>query len=133
MVSLKQNRMENKTKCGRRPKELHKKRRYQINVKLMTDEFYELKAKALNAALPRNDYVRSCIKHSVIVQRLTPEINDLIRKLCGMANNLNQIAKRANQAGYNSIREEYLSMAEQIDELIKYIQHDCENSNRQQF
>ena len=120
--------MANDTKSGRRPKELHQKRRYQINVKLMTNEFYELKSKALNAALPINDYVRSCIKHSVINQRLTPEINALIRKLCGMANNLNQIAKKANQAGYNRVREEYL--AEEIDHLIKYIKHDCENNNR---
>ena len=99
----------------------------------MTDEYYDLKSKAINAALPMNDYVRSCIKHSVIIQRLTPEVNDLIRKLCGMANNFNQIAKRANQAGYNSIRNEYLSMAEQIDELLNYIRNDCENNNRCQL
>jgi Bacterial mobilisation protein (MobC). len=125
--------MEKNSKCGRHSKELHKKRRYQINVKLMTDEFYELNAKAINAAIPRNDYVRNCIKQSIIIQRLTPPINELVRKLTGMANNLNQIAKRANQAGYDSIRDEYLYLAEQIDELLNYIRHDCENSNRKQL
>ena len=125
--------MESNKKCGRRPKELHQKRRYQINIKLMTDEFYDLKSKANNAALPVNDYIRGCIKQSIVIQRLTPEINELIRKLCGMANNLNQIAKRANQAGYNKIRNEYLFMAEQIDELLNFIKYDCENSNRKQL
>jgi len=125
--------MESNKKCGRRPKELHQKRRYQINIKLMTDEFYDLKSKANNAALPVNDYIRGCIKQSIVIQRLTPEINELIRKLCGMANNLNQIAKRANQAGYNNIRNEYLFMAEQIDELLNFIKYDCENSNRKQL
>ena len=122
--------MEKNIKCGRHPKKLHLKRRYQINVKLMTDEFYELKAKALNAALPVNDYVRSCIKRSIIIQRLNPETNELIRKLAGMANNTNQIAKKANQAGYDSIRDEYLFLAEEIDKLLSYIKYDGKNKNR---
>ena len=125
--------MENNTKYGRHPKELHKKRRYQVNVKLTTNEFYELKAKAINAARPINDYVRSCIKQSIIIQRLNPESNELIRKLSGMANNTNQIAKKANQAGYDSVRDEYLFLAEEIDKLLSYIKHDCENSNRRQL
>ena len=122
--------MERNDKGGRPRKEPYLKKKYQVNVKFMTEEYFDLKARAHNAELPINDFIRSSIKQSIIIQRLTPEINDLIRKLCGMANNLNQIAKRANQAGYNSIRDEYLYMAEQIDELLNYIRHDCENSYR---
>lgn len=46
---------------GRPPKEQHKKRSYQVNVKLMTEEYYYLKSQASKAAMPINDYVRSAI------------------------------------------------------------------------
>ena len=42
---------------GRPPKEQHKKRSYQVNVKLMTEEYYYLKSQASKAAMPINDYV----------------------------------------------------------------------------
>jgi hypothetical protein len=117
--------MNENLKGGRPSKELHKKRKYQVNIKLMTEEYYTLKARANEAAMPINDFVRNAIKHSEVKQRLTPEANDYIRKLCGIANNLNQIAKRANQVGYEDIRNEYLYLAENIDNLINFIKHDC--------
>ena len=122
--------MERNDKGGRPRKESYLKKKYQVNTKFKTEEYFDLKARAHNAALPINDFIRNCIKQSIIIQRLTPETNDLIRKLCGMANNLNQISKKANQAGYDSVRNEYLFLAKQIDMLLKYIKHDWENSNR---
>ncbi|MDH6343758.1 hypothetical protein M2480_002923 [Parabacteroides sp. PFB2-12] len=125
--------MKEQNKGGRPRKELNQKRKYQVNVKLMTGEYYFLKSLAKSAALPINDYVRQCIKSSSVMPRITPEENDLIRKLIGMANNLNQIAKKANQAGYNTIRTEYLFLADSIDDLIDTIRNDSKNNNRQQF
>ncbi|WP_239057028.1 plasmid mobilization relaxosome protein MobC [Paludibacter sp. 221] len=104
---------------GRPTKKAHEKRKYQVNIKFMTTEYYTLKGKAKEAALSQTDYVRACILDSNVIQRMTPEANELIRKLCGMANNLNQVAKKANQAGYNEIRQEYLYLAESIDSIIK--------------
>lgn len=117
--------MNENIKGGRPPKEQHRKRKYQVNIKLMTEEYFTLKARANEAALPINDFVRNSIQNSVVKQRLTPEVNDCIRKLSGMANNLNQIAKRANQVGYEDIRNEYLYLADNIDILINSIRHDC--------
>ena len=71
---------------GRPPKEQHKKRSYQVNVKLMTEEYYYLKSQASKAAMPINDYVRSAIRSKEVRQRLIPELNLHIRELCGMAN-----------------------------------------------
>ena len=115
--------MNENLKGGRPSKELHKKRKYQVNIKLMTEEYYSLKARANAASMPINDFVRNAIQHSEVKQRLTPEVNDHIRKLSGMANNLNQIAKRANQVGYEDIRNEYLYLVENIDNLINSIKH----------
>ena len=56
-----------------------------------------------------------------VVQRLTQEMNAEIRKLSGMANNLNQIARKANTLGYDHIRTEYLFLTDKIDRLINKI------------
>ena len=59
-----------------------------------------------------------------MVVRLTPEQVASIRTLCGMGNNLNQIAKKANAAGYATARPEYLSLAPKIDELLNVLLYD---------
>lgn len=82
-----------KIKTGGRPtKELGEKRSYMVSIKLDTREYYSLKAKADSAGISRSKYVRQSITGSIIRPRLTPELNDYIRKLSGMGNNLNQIA-----------------------------------------
>lgn len=57
-------------------------------------------------------------KNGMVQARITPKILDNLRKLCGMANNLNQIAHKANAAGYRDARSEYLALAHRIDNLI---------------
>ena len=118
-------------KSGGRPtKKLGEKRKYMVSVKLDTSEYYTLKAKANSAGMSRSEYIRHCLTGSVIRQRLTPELNDYIRKLSGMGNNLNQIARRANAAGYTGVREEYLWLADKIDNVIEMMENDGKNSKR---
>lgn len=113
--------MRNQNKGGRPPKTSAQKKGYRVNIKMATEEYYSLKARALNAGVNISEYVRQCIKNSIVKQRLTPEIQDYIRKLCGMANNLNQIARKANAQGYINARSEYLHLANKIDRLINQI------------
>lgn len=116
--------MKTYTKGGRPVKKKSEKKCYRANVKMSTEQFYSLKAKAKETGVTISEYIRLAVSGSVIKQRLTPEVNDYIRKLSGMANNLNQIAKRANQVGYEDIRNEYLYLADNIDILINSIKHD---------
>ena len=108
-------------KGGRPKKMLSEKRKYQVNIKLKTEEYYGLKSQADRASMPKTDYVRQCIAKSVVVQRMNPEVINYVRALCGMANNLNQIAKKTHQTGYSNTRTEYLHLAESIDNLINKI------------
>jgi hypothetical protein len=41
-----------------------------------------------------------------------------------MGNNLNQIARRANKEGYTDAREEYLRLANKIDDVIEDMRND---------
>jgi hypothetical protein len=115
----------NTIKTGGRPaKKLGEKRRYTVSVKLDTREYLSLKTKANSAGITRSEFIRQSISGSVIRPRLTPELNDHIRKLAGIGNNLNQIARRANAEGYTKARSEYLHLVGMIDNVIEDIRND---------
>ena len=118
-----------KDKKGGRPKlSPAEKLKYRIAVNLCTKDFYALKAKATEAGMTYTELARLAITDCQIRQRLTPEQMDCIRKLSGMGNNLNQIAKRANIEGYSSTRTEYLYLADKIDNVISQMEDDSKNS-----
>ena len=109
-------------KGGRPPKSMGCKKTYRVNLKMNTEEYYTLKAQASEAGVTLSEYIRLAVSNSSIKQRFTLDQLDYIRKICGMANNLNQIAHKANIAGYEDVRIEYLFFAEKIDKLLKFMQ-----------
>jgi len=52
---------------------------------MAAEENYTLKAKAREAGKTISECIQRSIMNVLIQQRLTPEIHDHIRKLCGMA------------------------------------------------
>lgn len=117
--------IKNRNTSGRPAKAPAEKKGYKVTLKMATGEYYSLRAKARTAGITRSEYVRGCIRSSVVKQRLSAELMGYIRKLCGMANNVNQIAHRANAVGYTEIHRDCLSMNERLDNLIKRIEDDC--------
>ena len=104
---------------GGRPRKLAgEKMNYKVTVKMSTVEYYTLKGKAKEAGVSLSEFVRNSVMKTLVVQRLTPEMHVELRKLTGMANNLNQIARKANALGYDHIRTEYLFLADKIDRLL---------------
>ncbi|MBN2821281.1 MAG: plasmid mobilization relaxosome protein MobC [Bacteroidales bacterium] len=95
--------------------------KYKVTVKMSTVEYYSLIGKSKEAGISLSEFVRNSIMNTAVVQRLTPEIHAEIRKLSGMANNLNQIARKANALGYDHIRGEYLFLADKIDRILNKI------------
>jgi hypothetical protein len=118
-----------KDKKGGRPKlSPAEKLKYRIAVNLCTKDFYALKAKANHAGMTCTEVARFAIIGCQIRQRLTPEQMDCIRKLSGMGNNLNQIARKVNAEGYTNSRGEYLYLAEKMDNVITMLDNDSKNS-----
>ncbi|CDN30762.1 Mobilization protein BmgB [Mucinivorans hirudinis] len=99
-------------------------RKYRIEVRFATEEYFLLKTKARTARLTISDFIRTTLRNSTVKERLTATHLQLITKLTGMANNLNQIAKRANQAGYFAAKTESETLAKEIDNVIKSIEND---------
>lgn len=84
-------------------------------------DYLILSIRATNANMSKPDYVRKAIVSSRVVGRLTPRENDQIRELINMGNNLNQLAKRANQAGFPVVQNSYFDLAIKIDNVIEKI------------
>ncbi len=116
--------MDTRSKVGRPRKKLGEKKSYRVSVKMSTEDYYTLRYKSRQAGITKSEFIRRSIESSIIKQRLSPELLDLVRKLCGIANNLNQIARKANAAGYTHARQEYLFLADKIDNLLDRIQND---------
>ncbi len=65
-----------------------------------------LKLKSKKSGLNESEFLRSCIKGYKIKEQPTKEIIEFTRQITGIANNINQIARAVNTAGY--VRDEDL-------------------------
>jgi Bacterial mobilisation protein (MobC). len=52
------------------------------------------------------------------VEPLSKDVLDLLRKIAGMANNVNQMAHRANAHGYLVVAKENIEMRNRLDQLL---------------
>ena len=110
-----------RNKGGRPKKEATEKLKYRITVKMATEDYSLSKSKAKSAGVSASEFVRGCITEGGVKERLSKEHGDLIRKLCGMANNLNQLARKANAEGYASVFVTCRTLMIEIDNLINRI------------
>ena len=109
-------------KKGSRPtKGVAEKKKYRITVKLNTQDYYTLKGKAKSAGVTMSEFVRKVLDKGNVIERLTVEQADFIRKLCGMANNLNQLAHRANADGFHVVAPFHKIIIGKIDKILNLI------------
>jgi hypothetical protein len=113
--------IKNQKRNGRPKKAEADKKKYKLTLKMETKEYFSFKAKVHLSGFCQSEYIRRCIEKSEVKQRLSPEHLWYVRQLSGMANNLNQIAKRANTAGYLDVHKECHNTIEQIDNIVKRI------------
>ena len=106
---------------GRPAKSAAEKKVYKVSLKMATEEYYSLKSKARLAGITLSEYVRQVIRKSEVKQRLSPEHLEYIRQLSGMANNINQFARKANAAGYAEVHRENRDMIDRLDSIVKQI------------
>ena len=115
-----ENRERNRRKRGRPTKE-KAKLSTSINLKLTDADFNKIREKAEKLGMKATQYVREMVLKGSVKSRFTLEELDLMHKLAGIANNLNQIAKKVNQAGYIMEAIEIIKIMNQI----KGILNDC--------
>ncbi len=110
--------MKAKNRGGRPTVEESKRRSYTVNIRVNSQELMMLRLSAKEAGISDSEYARQAITKGKVEPRITPETMSLVRRLCGMDNNLNQIARQANTAGYRDVNRECLRLAAQIGSVI---------------
>ena len=119
--NVKGNRRERANKGGRPVKGATEKLQYRITVKMATEDYFRLLTRSHEAGVSPSEYMRECFRNGHVKERLSKEHGELIRKLCGMANNLNQLARKANAEGYASVFIPCRTLMIEIDNLVNRI------------
>ncbi len=87
-------------------------------VRFTKSEYFIVKHKAEKAGLKISAYIRQMAINGRVMQRLNEEERQFVRQLVGFSNNLNQLTKKAHQAGIDSIKINLEAYANTINELF---------------
>lgn len=103
--------------AGGRPRKTDAERRLKgVTVRLSTARYAELSAYAAEGGRSLAHVVRQLLSGGL--PQLTPAQEGSLRQLAGLANNLNQLAKRAHQGGFGAVGEEVAWQAQRISQLL---------------
>ncbi len=103
---------------GRPTMEESQKRSQSLKIRVSLQELTQFKLSAKRAGIGVSEYIRQAVINGKVEPRITPEVLRLIRSLCGMDNNLNQLARKANAAGYTIAHQECMRLADRINSLL---------------
>jgi len=95
------------------------KRERSIRVRLSATEHFYIENKAKSAGMKISDWFRAAAKSGKVIQRLTYKDRLYLQDLSGMANNLNQLARKANSGGFLTIAKMCVELMKQIGKVIK--------------
>lgn len=71
-----------------------------------------------------SDYWRCALTKSEVIQVAQPEDMALLRQIGSMANNLNQLAKKANEGGFKLVQWSLDKLSKEIKSLYTKLSHD---------
>lgn len=110
-----------RNKGGRPKKGATEKLTYRVAVKLAATDYFRLMTRAYEAGVSSSEYMRECFRNGHVKGRLSEEHAAHVRNLCGMANNLNQLARKANAGGFYEERDDCKVAVARIHELLTKI------------
>ena len=103
---------------GRPAKEKSKKQTRSINLKLTEADFDVIAERATSVGMKATQYARQMVLDGEIKSRYTKEELGLRRKIAGEANNLNQLARRANAGGFEAVGWEITTLCDGLKKLL---------------
>lgn len=112
-------------RLGGRPKKEPGEKLKSVTTHVSGARYDELQEGAAAVRQPISQFVRPLVEAGVKVRKrpvlqLTVEQDGYLRQLAGMANNLNQLSKRAHQSGFAGVAQEVEAQAATLDRLLDY-------------
>jgi len=105
---------------GGRPKKAVRKEVVK-GIRFKKAEYFIIKQKAAKTGTNVCNYIRQVSINGKIVSQLSEDERNYVRQLTGMANNLNQLTKKAHQEGLFSVTfflEKYKNLVDEILEKM---------------
>lgn len=95
-----------------------------ISARISGIEYLAIKRRATEAGVSLSKFVRSVLLTGKVVQRISKSDADILRKLSGEANNLNQLARTANREGFKNVASDMNDLRITITSIIKQLSND---------
>ena len=86
-------------------------------------EYFIVRQKAAKAGIKVSAYIRKIAIEGMVTNRLSEEERQFVRQLIGMSNNLNQLTRNSHQQGMLKITLHFESFRNEIDTLLKKLNH----------
>ena len=122
--------MKEKNKGGRPHKKDLQLRKKVVSTRVTELEFLTLKREAKECHLSMSDFIYQFIKQGEVIKIDSQDNSDIIRKLTGQSNNLNQLTKIAHTNSILSRIPQFIELKNDIQESIKQILDDRKNYTR---
>lgn len=106
-----------KKKTGRPIKPVKKEIR--ASVRFTRSEYFVIQQKAETAGMTTSQYMRQVAIYTIVTAKLTEEQWQALRKLIGMHNNINQIAKACHKEGVLSGMALFQGYRSEFDNILK--------------
>ena len=122
-----------KRKGGRPKKGISERKTRIIHIRVSEPEYYAVKHRAELAGLTVSAYSHSAILESKIIEPVKKEDMELLRKLLGMGNNLNQLAHQANKFQMPFLEKAIRNTLNLFTEIIEKLSDDWKNNKRKKL
>lgn len=111
--------------AGGRPRKAPEEKLKSVTTHVSAARYAELEAGAAEVRQPMSQFVRPLVEAGIgrrkrPVLQLSVEQDRYLRQLAGLANNLNQLAKKAHQSGFGAVGDEVAQQATAVSRLLDY-------------
>ena len=104
---------------GGRPKlEPERKKRYGVKVYFEEENYNKLVWKSSVCKLPISRIIYEFAVNGYVKEAVSTEVLSLMRRLSGMANNINQLARDSHTYGFTAVEKDLLYIRDEIIEII---------------
>lgn len=98
-----------------------------VSARFTDIEYQAVEKRRKDAGVSLSRFVHSVLLTGKVVQRISKADADVLRKLAGEANNINQLAHKANSGGFAGVATELMLLKKKIVQIIKQLSDDWKN------
>ena len=98
-----------------------------VSARFTDIEYQAVEKRRKDAGVSLSRFVHSVLLTGKVVQRISKADADVLRKLAGEANNINQLAHKANAGGFAGVAAELMMLKKKIVQIIKQLSDDWKN------